>query len=170
ERILSRIALRSARPRDLSTLRDALGMLPAVRALLAPVDSPRIQALVQGLGEHDAQATLLAQALVDQPPVLARDGGVFADGWDAELAELRRLSANADSFLLELEAREREATGIAALKVGYNRVHGHYIELGKAHASRVPRPHTRRQSLAHAECYINDDIQRLLHTELMARE
>ena len=170
ERILSRIALRSARPRDLSTLRDALGMLPAVRALLAPVDSPRIQALVQGLGEHDAQATLLAQALVDQPPVLARDGGVFADGWDAELAELRRLSANADSFLLELEAREREATGIAALKVGYNRVHGYYIELGKAHAARVPAHYTRRQTLANAERYITEELKRFEDQVLSARE
>src|SRR5690606_41740632 len=110
----------------------------------------------------DAHATLLAQALVDQPPVLARDGGVFADGWDAELAELRRLSANADSFLLELEAREREATGIAALKVGYNRVHSHYSELGKAHAARVPAHYTRRPTLAYAVRYIIEALKRLL--------
>src|SRR5690606_23488012 len=122
ERILSRIALRSARPRDLSTLRDGLAMLPGLRTLLAPLDSPRLQALSDALGEHDAEATLLADALVEHPPVLARDGGIFADGYDAELDELRRLSTNADQFLVDLEAREREAAGIPTLKVGYNRV------------------------------------------------
>src|SRR5207342_1949743 len=107
-----------------ATLRDGLGLLPGVRALLAPLDSPRLQALAAELGEHAANAHLLAIALVPQPPVLARDGGVFADDYDAELAELRRLSTNADQFLVDLEARERAATGIATLKVGYNRVHG----------------------------------------------
>src|SRR5690606_39618263 len=94
ERVLSRIALRSARPRDLSTRRDGLAMLREVRSALAPLDSPRLQALAEGLGEHAAEAHLLATALVEQPPVLARDGGVFADGHDAELDELRALSAN----------------------------------------------------------------------------
>src|SRR5690606_31777152 len=131
ERILSRIALRSARPRDLSTLRDGLGMLPGVRSTLAGLDSPRLQALAEGLGEHDAEAHLLATALVEQPPVLARDGGVFAHGHDAELDELRALSANADQFLVDLEARERVASGIPNLKLGYNRVHGYYIEISK---------------------------------------
>ena len=159
ERILSRIALRSARPRDLSTLRDALGMLPGVRAQLARVDSPRLQALIDGLGEHAAQAALLADALVAQPPVLARDGGVFADGFDAELAELRRLSTSADRFLVELEARERETSGIASLKVGYNRVHGYYIEIGKAHSAKAPTHYTRRQTLANAERYITEELK-----------
>ena len=170
ERILSRIALRSARPRDLSTLRDALGMLPEVRRLLAAVDSPRVQALVGGLGEHAAQAALLADALVEQPPVLARDGGVFADGFDAELGELRRLSDNADRFLVDLEAREREASGIASLKVGYNRVHGYYIEIGKAHAAKVPTHYTRRQTLANAERYITGELKDFEDKVLSARE
>jgi DNA mismatch repair protein MutS len=170
ERILSRIALRSARPRDLSTLRDALGMLPALRALLAPVDSPRLQALVASLGEHEAQAALLADALVEQPPVLARDGGVFADGHDAELAELRRLSTHADQFLIDLEARERQATGIATLKVGYNRVHGYYIEVGKAHAARAPTHYTRRQTLTGAERYITEELKGFEDKVLSARE
>src|SRR5690606_463086 len=116
ERILSRVALRSARPRDLSTLRDGLAMLPEVRKLLAPVDSPRLQVLAASLGEHEALAALLAGAIVPQPPVMARDGGVFAEGHDAELDELRSLSTSADQFLVDLEAREREATGIATLK------------------------------------------------------
>ena len=170
ERILSRIALRSARPRDLGTLRDALGMLPQVRELLAPLDSPRLQALVAGLGEHDAQASLLAEALVEQPPVLARDGGVFADGYDAELAELRRLSTSADQFLVDLEQREREASGIATLKVGYNRVHGYYLEIGKAHAAKVPTHYTRRQTLANAERYITEELKAFEDKVLSARE
>ncbi|NLA68744.1 MAG: DNA mismatch repair protein MutS [Gammaproteobacteria bacterium] len=170
ERILSRIALRSARPRDLSTLRDALGMLPRLRELLAPADSPRLQDLADGLGEHDAQARLLADALVEQPPVLARDGGVFADGHDAELAELRRLSNHADRFLVELEAREREATGISGLKVGYNRVHGYYIEIGKAHAAKAPAHYTRRQTLANAERYITEELKGFEDKVLSARE
>src|SRR5690606_9731651 len=170
ERILSRVALRSARPRDLGTLRDALGMLPQVRELLSPLDSPRLQALVAGLGEHDAQASLLAEALVEQPPVLARDGGVFADGHDAELAELRRLSTNADQFLVDLEQREREASGIATLKVGYNRVHGYYLEVGKSHAARVPTHYTRRQTLANAERYITEELKAFEDKVLSARE
>ncbi|GGK09239.1 DNA mismatch repair protein MutS [Luteimonas terricola] len=170
ERILSRIALRSARPRDLSTLRDALGLLPALRALLATVDSPRLQALVAGLGEHDAQARLLADALVEQPPVLARDGGVFADGHDAELAELRRLSTHADRFLIDLEAREREASGIATLKVGYNRVHGYYLEIGKAHVAKAPTHYTRRQTLTNAERYITEELKGFEDKVLSARE
>src|SRR5690606_36756775 len=159
ERILSRIALRSARPRDLSTLRDGLAMLPSLRDLLAPLDAPRLRELSGQLGEHEAEATLLAQALVEQPPVLARAGGVFADGHDAELDELRRLSTHADQFLVDLEAREKAATGIATLKVGYNRVHGYFIEISKAQAGRAPTHYTRRQTLTNAERYITEELK-----------
>ncbi len=180
ERILSRIALRSARPRDLATLRDALGMLPAVRALLAAdgVDvgglpgaaSPRLRALVDELGQHDAQAVLLKDALVEQPPVLARDGGVFADGHDAELAELRRLSTHADQFLVDLETRERSATGIPTLKVGYNRVHGYFIEISKGQVAKAPAHYTRRQTLTGAERYITEELKAFEDKVLSARE
>jgi DNA mismatch repair protein MutS len=170
ERILSRIALRSARPRDLSTLRDGLAMLPALRTLLAPLDSPRLQALVAELGEHEAEAVLLRQALVEQPPVLTRDGGIFADGYDAELDELRALSTHADQFLIDLEAREREASGIATLKVGYNRVHGYYIEISKGQAARAPAHYTRRQTLTGAERYITEELKAFEDKVLSARE
>src|SRR3546814_2970864 len=129
-------------------------MLPQLRDLRSPLDSPRLQALVAGLGEHDAQATLLAQALVEQPPVLARDGGVFADDHDAELAELRRLSTSADQFLVHLEQREREASGIPTLTVGYNRVHGYYLEISKASVAKYPTHYTRRQTPTGAERYL----------------
>ena len=170
ERILTRIALRSARPRDLSTLRVGLALLPAVRELLAPLDSPRLQQLAGELGEHDSHAYLLRSAIVEQPPVLARDGGVFAPGYDAELDELRTLSTNADQFLVDLELREREASGIATLKVGYNRVHGYYLEVGKAHAGKAPTHYTRRQTLANAERYITEELKAFEDKVLSARE
>ena len=170
ERILSRIALRSARPRDLSTLRDGLALLPSVRALLASIDSPRLQALVAALGEHDAQAHLLASAIVPQPPVLARDGGIFAEGYDATLDELRMLSTNADQFLVDLEARERAASGIATLKVGYNRVHGYYIEISKGQSDKAPVHYTRRQTLTGAERYITEELKSFEDKVLSARE
>jgi DNA mismatch repair protein MutS len=170
ERILSRIALRSARPRDLATLRDGLAMLPALRGQLDRLDSPRLQALASGFGEHDAQAALLAAAMVEQPPVLAREGGVFAEGHDAELDELRRLSTNADQFLVDLEQREREASGIANLKVGYNRVHGYYIEISKAQAAKAPAHYTRRQTLTGAERYITEELKAFEDKVLSARE
>ncbi|MFC5568569.1 DNA mismatch repair protein MutS [Lysobacter yangpyeongensis] len=170
ERILSRIALRSARPRDLSTLRDGLGLLPAVRSLLEPLDSPHLRALSDELGEHDAHAHLLASAIVAQPPVLARDGGIFAEGYDAELDELRTLSTNADQFLIDLEARERAATGIATLKVGYNRVHGYYIEISKGQSDKAPTHYSRRQTLTGAERYITEELKQFEDKVLSARE
>ncbi|WP_462115160.1 DNA mismatch repair protein MutS [Lysobacter xanthus] len=170
ERILARIALRSARPRDLSTLRDALAMLPALRDMLAPLDAPRLQSLRDALGEHDAMATHLAEAVVPHPPVLARDGGVFAEGYDHELDELRRLSTHADQFLIDLEAREREATGIATLKVGYNRVHGYYLEVSKGQAAKAPAHYTRRQTLTGAERYITEELKQFEDKVLSARE
>lgn len=170
ERILSRIALRSARPRDLSTLRDGLGLLPDVRGLLAPLDAPRLAELCAELGEHDEHAHLLAQAIVAQPPVLARDGGVFAPGYDAELDELRTLSTNADQFLVDLEARERASSGIPTLKVGYNRVHGYYLEVSKAQADKAPTHYTRRQTLSNAERYITEELKQFEDKVLSARE
>jgi DNA mismatch repair protein MutS len=170
ERILSRVALRSARPRDLSTLRDALLLLPQVRAALDGIDSPRLLALVAELGEHDDQAVWLASAIVPQPPVLARDGGVIADGYDAELDELRRLSTHADQFLIDLEARERESSGIPTLKVGYNRVHGYYIEISKGQADKAPVHYTRRQTLTGAERYITEELKAFEDKVLSARE
>ncbi|GAA5006989.1 DNA mismatch repair protein MutS [Pseudoluteimonas lycopersici] len=170
ERILARIALRSARPRDLSTLRDALGMLPSLREVLAPLDSPRLQALSSELGEHGEHAALLARAIVPQPPVLARDGGIFAEGFDAELDELRALSTNADQFLVDLEAREKAATGIPTLKVGYNRVHGYYIEISKGQSDKAPTHYARRQTLTGAERYITEELKQFEDKVLSARE
>ncbi|RZI81692.1 MAG: DNA mismatch repair protein MutS, partial [Rubrivivax sp.] len=170
ERILTRVALRSARPRDLSTLRDGLSLLPAVQQVLASLDSPRLRALHDELGEHEATARLLRAAIVAQPPLLARDGGVILDGYDAELDELRTLSTHADQFLVDLEAREREATGIGTLKVGYNRVHGYFIEISKGQSERAPVHYTRRQTLTGAERYITEELKNFEDKVLSARE
>ncbi len=174
ERILTRVALRSARPRDLSTLRDALALLPAIRTDLAALDSPRIDALLHELGNEDDRAIatcagLLAHAITTQPALRLSDGGVLADGFDAELDELRMLSTNADGFLVALEAREKAATGIATLKVGYNRVHGYYIEISKGQSERAPVHYTRRQTLTGAERYITEELKQFEDKVLSAR-
>ncbi|MGH8123620.1 MAG: DNA mismatch repair protein MutS, partial [Rudaea sp.] len=143
ERILARVALRSARPRDLSTLRDGLAATPALRLALTGYDSPLLARLLDQLGEHRETAQHLAAAVLEQPPALMRDGGVIRTGFDAELDELRALSTNADQFLIDLEAREKAATGIATLKVGYNSVHGYYIEISKGQSNKATTHYTR---------------------------
>lgn len=170
ERILARVALRSARPRDLTGLRDTLAALPGLRAQLARIDGARIAQLHDRLGQHDELAELLAGALADAPPLTARDGGVFREGYDATLDDLRKLSTNADGFLLELEARERARSGIESLKVGYNRVHGFYIEIGKTHTAKVPAEYTRRQTLTNYERYITEELKRFEDQVLSAKD
>ena len=170
ERILARVALRSARPRDLATLRDGLAAAPSLRETLASLDSPLLHELLQRLGEHADTVRLLQSAIVERPPALLREGSVIAEGYDAELDELRTLSTHADQYLVELEARERAATGIATLKVGYNRVHGYYIEFGKAQADKAPAHYTRRQTTKNAERYITEELKAFEDKVLSARE
>ncbi len=170
ERILARVALRTARPRDLAHLRDGLATLPALIGLLEPLDAPLLDTLREDLGPHPLPLQLLQSALVENPPVLIRDGGVIAPGFDAELDELRGLSEDADRFLLELEARERARTGIANLKVSYNRVHGYYIEVGRSHAAQVPADYVRRQTLKAVERYITPELKSFEDKVLSARE
>lgn len=170
ERILSRVALRSARPRDLATLRDGLAAAPGLGEVLSRIESPLLHDLVQRIGDHADTARLLAQAIVERPPMLLRDGGAIADGYDAELDELRQLATHADQYLVELETRERAATGIATLKVGYNRVHGYYIEFGKAQADKAPAHYTRRQTTKNAERYITEELKTFEDKVLSAKE
>lgn len=169
ERILSRVALRSARPRDLERLRNALASLPELQQLLARNDSPHITALAGTISSFPEQADLLARAIIDAPPVVIRDGGVIATGYDAELDELRGLSENAGDFLLQLEARERTRTDISTLKVGYNRVHGYYIEVSKAQAIDMPAEYIRRQTLKNAERFITPELKEFEDKALSAK-
>jgi DNA mismatch repair protein MutS len=170
ERILSRVALKSARPRDLATLRDALGALPDLLPLLAQIDASLIHALGEEIGEHPELHALLTRAIIPQPPMLIRDGGVLATGYDAQLDELRGLSQNADQFLLDLESRERERSGIANLKVSYNRVHGYYIEISRGQSDKAPADYIRRQTLKGAERYITPELKKFEDQVLSARE
>ncbi|MAR91093.1 MAG: DNA mismatch repair protein MutS [Pseudomonadales bacterium] len=169
ERILARVALKSARPRDLSRLRDGLVALPALAEATAAMDSAEIQQLRSTIGSYPELAELLTRAIVPTPPVVIRDGGVIAAGYDSELDELRGISENAGQFLLELEARERERTGISTLKVGYNRVHGYYIEISKAQARQAPQEYIRRQTLKNAERYITPELKAFEDKALSAK-
>ncbi|WP_430754852.1 DNA mismatch repair protein MutS [Magnetovirga frankeli] len=170
QRILARVALKSARPRDLAGLRDALTLLPDLQSLLEPLQSALLLQLAAEIGQHPQTQQLLQAAIIEQPPLLIRDGGVLARGYDAELDRLRDLSANADQFLLDLEQRERERTGIAGLKVGYNRVHGYYIELSRGQADQAPEDYVRRQTLKGAERYITPELKQFEDQVLSAKE
>jgi DNA mismatch repair protein MutS len=170
ERMLARVALRSARPRDLAGLRAGLARLPALRAALAGAVAPRLAELGAECGEHGDTLALLERAIIAEPPMLIRDGGVIAPGWDAELDALRALSGEADRFLAELETRERERTGLPSLKVGYNRVHGYYIEISRAQAKNAPADYSRRQTLKGAERYITPELKSFEDRVLSARE
>jgi DNA mismatch repair protein MutS len=170
ERILSRIALRSARPRDLRQLREALSRLPDLRSCLTGIESPYLDELGESMGEHRREHELLARAIIDSPPMLIRDGGVIAEAYDTELDDLRAIAENADRFLLDLEAREKQRTGIPTLKLGYNRVHGYYIEISKGQADKAPVDYTRRQTLKGAERYITPELKDFEDRVLSARE
>ncbi|MGD8957029.1 MAG: DNA mismatch repair protein MutS [Chromatiaceae bacterium] len=170
ERILARVALRSARPRDLAVLRDSLAVLPALQGPLQGIDDPALQGLSTAIGVHPQTLDLLTRAIVEQPPVVLRDGGVLAAGFDAELDALRDLSQNADQFLVDLEQRERQRTGIDSLKVSYNRVHGYYIEIGRSKAAQAPDDYIRRQTLKGVERFITPELKAFEDKVLSARE
>ena len=170
ERILARVALKSARPRDLGQLRYTLVELPALQKSLASLDTPLLQSLVRELGEHPELHALLQKALVENPPALAREGGIFAEGYDAELDELRRITQHGDEFLAELEAREKARTGISTLRVNYNRVHGYYIEVTRAQADKVPADYIRRQTLKGVERYLTAELKAFEDKALSAQE
>jgi len=170
ERILARVALRSARPRDLTQLRRSLALLPALRAGLEPIDSPLLQELRARVEEHDDVVKLLTAAIAEEPSTFVRDGGVIAEGYDADLDELRRIATHTDEFLLELERRERERTGIAGLKLGYNRVSGFFIEITRKDAERVPKDYIRRQTVKSAERFITEELKGFEEKVLSARD
>ncbi len=189
ERVLARVALRSARPRDLVALRHALQQLPALQNEL---DSrgvyPRaggdgndgtghvipanagIQALLKNLTAQPELTNLLQRAILEQPAVLIRDGGVIATGYDSELDELRNLQNDADTFLIKFEQEEKQRTGIANLKVGFNQVHGYYIELSRGQANNAPANYLRRQTLKNAERYITPELKRFEEKILSAQD
>lgn len=169
ERILARVALKSARPRDLSRLRDALNALPALQDAITAMRSDTMAKLAQEISTYPALAELLNKAIIETPPVLIRDGGVIAEGYDPDLDELRGISENAGQYLIDLEEREREQTGLSTLKVGYNRVHGYFIEISKSQAKDAPAEYIRRQTLKNAERYITPELKTFEDKALSAK-
>ena len=159
QRILTRIDLGSAQPRDLARLRETLKQLPLVYAALLAVDHPTSHQLASQLTNFKALAERLTNAVVDNPPVTLRDGGVIAAGYNNELDRLRELTTHSADWLANMELQERERTGISSLKVGYNRVHGYYIETSKAAKGEVPDEYVRRQTLKNAERYITPELK-----------
>ena len=169
KRILARVALRSARPRDLERLKLALSTLPALQDQLTDIESERLEHLKQAISTFPELESLLTRAIKDNPPVVIREGGVIAPGYDAQLDELQGLSENAGAYLVDLEQREKARTGISTLKVGYNRVHGYYIEVGKAQQFEAPVEYQRRQTLKNAERFITPELKQFEDKALSAK-
>ncbi len=169
ERILARIGLRNARPRDLARLRDALGALPELQVAMTDLEAPHLQGLATTTSTYPELAALLAKAIIDNPPAVIRDGGVLKTGYDSELDELQSLSENAGQFLIDLEAREKARTGLSHLKVGYNRIHGYFIELPSKQAESAPADYIRRQTLKGAERFITPELKEFEDKALSAK-
>ena len=169
ERILGRLALRSARPRDLSRLGSSLGVLPPLQSELNALSTAHLQQLSTQASEFPELVDLLQRAIVENPPVVMRDGGVIAEGYDAELDELRGISSNAGEFLVKLEEQERERSGIQTLKVGYNRVHGYFIEISRGQSDKAPAEYIRRQTLKNAERFITPELKEFEDKALSAK-
>lgn len=170
ERITARIALKSARPRDLSGLRDSLKQLPKIANTFSNSTTVMISELVQAMMPDRMLVNQLEKTLREEPNTLLREGGVIADGYDAELDELRSLQDNCGEFLLHLEMREKERTGIPTLKVEYNRVHGFYIEVTHSHTEKIPDDYQRRQTLKNAERYITPELKKFEDKALAAKD
>ena len=159
ERILARLALHTARPRDFARLRDAYNLLPQLQTLLSGLTSPALISLCKKINQFDHIAEILNQAIVETPPVIIRDGEVIATGYNAELDELRSLADGATNYLEQLEIRERETLGIDTLKVGFNAVHGYYIQISRGQSHLAPIHYTRRQTLKNVERYIIPELK-----------
>ncbi|GAC1301386.1 MAG: DNA mismatch repair protein MutS [Steroidobacteraceae bacterium] len=174
ERILARVALRSARPRDMTQLRTALGVLPdlcrSLGSILAETASPLLHQLLGEMLEHREEHSALTRALVESPPHSLREGGVIAAGYDAELDELRSAGGGTERFLLDLERRERERTGLSSLKLGFNRIQGFFIEVNRSQADRVPAEYQRRQTVKSAERFITPELKSFEDRILGSRE
>ncbi|MDD4091175.1 MAG: DNA mismatch repair protein MutS [Smithellaceae bacterium] len=170
ERLAGRVALMAATPRDLVALKTSLAVLPGLRSGLEEFTAPDLITLRKDMTDMSATVHLLSRAIVADPPARAQDGGFIAAGYDEELDRLRSISADGKKWIAALEARERQATGIHSLKIGYNSVFGYYIEVTKANAELVPDSYVRKQTLVNAERYINQELKEFEQTVLHAEE
>ena len=170
ERIRSRIALRTAQPRDLDALRKTLGIAPLIRKAISHYSEELLHECSCLLDGLEPLASILKRTLTEEPPAIIRDGGVIKSEFDAELDQLRSLSNDASQFLLALEQREKLTTQIPSLKVAYNRVHGYYIEIYRIHVDQIPEHYTRRQTLKNTERYTTPELKRFENEVLSSRE
>ncbi len=169
ERILTRVALRSARPRDLLKLKDTLLGLPCLHAHFNPGSSGLLQDLKSQIPLFPKLTAVLKQAIAEEPAHLIREGGVIANGYDETLDELRHLSENADGFLIRLEQEEKQKTGLSSLKVGFNKIHGFFIEISRVQAEQAPAHYQRRQTLKNAERFMTPELKIFEDKVLSAR-
>lgn len=170
ERILTRIALSSARPQDLSRLKRALSCLPVLKSVTQQFSDPKLTFLSKQIQTFPELQDMLERAIIETPPSHIRDGGIIAVGFDAELDEYRHLSENSEGFLVKLETEQRQRTGLSTLKVGYNRVHGYYIEISRLQAEHAPKDYQRRQTLKNAERFITPELKSFEDKVLSSRE
>ncbi len=170
QRMVSRISLKTARPRDLTGLKEALFCARDIQQQLNASEHSVLTKLARSLKIHKDIAEHLQKAVKDNPPVVIRDGGVIADGFDPQLDELRTISSDAGQYLLDFESKAQEKTGIKALKVGYNRVHGYYIEVSKQHSEKVPDHYIRRQTLKAVERYTTPELKEFEQKVLSSKE
>ncbi len=159
ERVLARVAMKTARPRDLVRLKNALTTLPEINALINSTSSELLQSLLPALATRPESCELLACAIKDEPPSIIRDGGVLRDEYDAQLGELRHLQRDSSDFLIKLETQEKERTGVNTLRIKYNRVHGYYIELPRSKSEQVPAEYIRRQTIKNAERFVTEELK-----------
>lgn len=159
ERILARVALKTAKPRDLARLRDSLAVLPELNHSIKNYDAALIGSLACRISEYAEITDLLSKAIIENPPVTIREGGVIAEGFNPQLDELKGISRNAADYLLDMEIREKEQTGLSTLKVGYNRVHGYYIEISRQQSEKAPVNYIRRQTLKNVERFITPELK-----------
>lgn len=169
ERILTRVALQSARPRDLLQLRESLSVLPELKHELSQTDCPHLNERLEQIADFSALHDYLRSALLDSPPQTIREGGVIARGFDEELDELNALNDDSSLYLTDLEMREKSRTGINNLKVGFNRVHGYYIEVSRIHSDQLPPDYHRRQTLKASERFITEELKVFEEKALGAR-
>lgn len=170
ERITTRLSMLTARPRDLVTLAYSLRQVLLLKESLSTIDSSELSQLNKILGTHKSVINLLESAIKENPPVIIRDGGVIADGYDEDLDELRAISTDASQYMLDFEQREKDDSGISALKVGYNRVHGYFIEISKLHSDKAPEHYIRRQTLKAVERYTTPELKVFEDKVLSAKE
>ncbi|AIT09932.1 DNA mismatch repair protein MutS [Candidatus Francisella endociliophora] len=170
ERIISRVALGTVKPKDLVSLQSSLEQLPKIKNLLTEKNTNELNALNEGIHQLDELVNLLEKAIVENPPVTIRDGGVIKEGFDKELDELKGIKDNSFDFLLKFEELQKQKTGVSTLKVGYNRVHGYYIEMSKQHSDKAPVEYIRRQTLKGSERYITEELKEFEDKILSSKE